>query len=140
MAATGLYAGERWAGVMWAADDMPWIAIAAGCFGVLLIIESVRIFSAKKDTSLATLGDLKEWSVASNLELQSIRDAAEKLPMEPLGADGTELVRLPNNTNLVKLPDGSFRLALPVRLRASLDVVTLTESDDLKIVKGSGDD
>ena len=131
MAATGLYAGERWAGVMWRADDFPWAAVAAACFGLLLIWESIRIITAKKDDEPLTVGKYRQELAANNLELQSIRDAATRLPMEPLGSDGATLGRLPDGANLVKLSDGSFRLALPIHLSAN-EIITIVDSVQLE--------
>ena len=69
-----------------------------------------------------TLGDLKEQFAANNQELKSVKATIDSLPMEPLGTDGAEYAPLPNGTNVVKMPDGTVRLALPVRLGADLEI------------------
>ncbi|MDE0276536.1 MAG: hypothetical protein OYH76_11630 [Defluviicoccus sp.] len=134
MVATGLYAGERWAGLMWG-DDLPWAALASACFGGLLLIEAYRMRRKTRDDDPATRGVMREVLAANNLELQSIRDAAQNLPMEPLGADGTTYGSLPNGTNLVKLPDGSFRLALPVRIAGKATALMSAGSATLTVIK-----
>ena len=140
MAATGLYATERLAGVMWGADDFPWAVVAAGCFGVLMIWESIRIFTSKKDDAPVTVGKLNEALTARDLEIRSVRKTIEALDMKPLGAEGASVATLPNGTNAVKMPDGTIRLALPKKasIRFSAGVPTVTVSG--RAVKASDDD
>ncbi|MDE0704305.1 MAG: hypothetical protein OXH59_11330 [Rhodospirillaceae bacterium] len=120
-------------------DDMPWLAIAAACFGTLLLIESYRIFKKTKDDDPATRGILREALEANSLELQSVRAAAEKVDMVPLGDDGTIFGKLPEGTNLVKLPDGTFRLAMPVRLSASIPLYAAGGSAEPTVMKADDD-
>ena len=103
--------------------DIPWWVV----FALVIVASSllsILVTHSRKDDAPVTKGDLKEQLAANNLELQGIRDAADKLPMEALGTDGAECARLPEGTNLVKTPAGDFRLALPVNLGVSFGPAT----------------
>ena len=52
-------------------------------------------------------------------ELVDLRSVLAKVDMEPLG-DSARVGRLPNGTNIVEMPNGQIRLALPVRLEANM--------------------
>ena len=56
-----------------------------------------------------------EQTEAKDYTIQSFRKAAAALEQTPLSNEAT-YARLPDGTNLVSMKDGSFRLALPVRL------------------------
>ena len=47
--------------------------------------------------------------------VQGLQETMQQLPQEPL-SNGHTLARLPEGTNIVSMADGSYRLALPVRL------------------------
>ena len=51
-------------------------------------------------------------------ELVDLRSVLAKVDMEPLG-DSARVGRLPDGTNIVEMPNGQIRLALPVRLSAA---------------------
>ena len=51
-------------------------------------------------------------------ELVDLRSVLAKVAMEPLG-DSARVGRLPDGTNIVEMPNGQIRLALPVRLSAA---------------------
>ena len=51
-------------------------------------------------------------------ELVDLRSVLAKVDMEPLG-DSARVGRLPERTNIVEMPNGQIRLALPVRLEAA---------------------
>lgn len=128
MAATGLYAGERWAGVMLVTDNLPWLTLAAASLGVLMLIESYRAFTAKEGDKPATKQDVLDLSgdvvaalAARDLALKKFKEIVSTLPSEPVGAEGAKLTKLPAGANLVEMPDGSFDLALPVRVSATFE-------------------
>lgn len=54
-------------------------------------------------------------------EVLDLRSVLSRVKMRPLN-DGGRVGRLPNLTNIVEMPDGQIRLALPVRLAADLEV------------------
>ena len=51
-------------------------------------------------------------------ELVDLRSVLTKVDMKPLG-DSARVGRLPDGTNIVEMPNGQIRLALPVRLSAA---------------------
>ena len=51
--------------------------------------------------------------------VQGLQETMRKLPQEPL-SNGHTLARLPEGTNIVSMADGSYRLALPVRLSGTM--------------------
>ena len=53
--------------------------------------------------------------------VRGLRETIRRLPQEPLG-DGHTYAHLPDGTNIVSMADGSYRLALPVRIRGSLGI------------------
>ena len=50
--------------------------------------------------------------------VESLEKTIRSLPQKPLG-DGHTYAQLPDGTNIVSMADGSYRLALPVRLSAT---------------------
>ena len=48
--------------------------------------------------------------------LSSLRQTIRRLPQEPFG-DGNTFADLPDGTRIVSLADGTYRLALPVRIK-----------------------
>ena len=75
--------------------------------------------SRNPDAAPITKADLREILAAHNQEIRDIRLVVSDLQMEPLGTDGTKYARLPDGTNIVEMPNGQIRLALPVRLSAA---------------------
>lgn len=69
---------------------------------------------------------------------QNLHEAIRSLPQRPLG-DGHTYAELPHGTNIVSMADGSFRLALPVRLSARLRA-TVGGSADLKPPREGGEE
>lgn len=53
-------------------------------------------------------------------ELIDIRSALNKVDMKPLG-DSARVGRLPEGTNIVEMPSGEVRLALPIRLSGAVE-------------------
>ena len=100
------------------APDIPW-PIVGVCALIACSVWVILTKRSRQDDAPLTKGDLKEQLAANNLELQSIRNAAKKLYMEPLGTEGAEHAPLPEGAKLVKTPDGNIRLALPINLGMS---------------------
>lgn len=110
----GMGAGKMETGI-------PWWAIFAGA---IIFACAFGVFQAheRKGDAPATVDAIKDAFAANSLELQSIRAAAEELDMEPFGDSGITSARLPDRTTLVRLPDGSFRLAMPRRAEYRITV------------------
>ena len=99
-----------------------------------------KMRSWKRDAELVTTANFREILAAHNQEIRDIRLAVRDLPMVPLGTDGAEYAPLPEGTNVVRLPDGTIRLALPVRIFASIRSGVPTVTVKLRVPKESDDD
>ena len=53
-----------------------------------------------------------------DVEVRGIKDAIKSLPKIPLG-DGHQCAALPDGTTIVTMADGTIRLAMPKRIKAS---------------------
>ena len=71
---------------------------------------------------------------AEYIPFDNLVDVIGAVDMKPLGTDGVRYGALPKGTNLVCLPNGRVRLALPVRLEAagSLGIVASSSAAVLK--------
>ncbi|MYH38555.1 MAG: hypothetical protein F4160_17330 [Rhodospirillaceae bacterium] len=85
----------------------------------------------------AGAGDREIRDAIDSASMRGLRETIRKLPQKPLG-DGHTLARLPDGTNIVSMADGEYRLAMPVRLSASIPLYaaggaaepTVTKADD----------
>ena len=76
---------------------------------------------------------------ARDVSLDEIRVASGGLKQEPLGDTGHTYATLPDGTNIVSMADGSYRLALPVRL-AGIGSTAVGGSVSLKPPTASDDE
>ena len=113
LAAVAVGCGKMETGIPW------WVIFAA----VIIFAALLAIFTthSRKDDEPLTRGSYKELLAANNLELKTFKSMVDDLPMEPLGTSGAKYARLPDRTNVVKLPDGTIRLAFPVQLSAAFE-------------------
>ena len=93
---------------------------------------------AALDIKVALRKELREELDARDVQVRNLKDTAAKLVQKPLG-DGHTLARLPDGTNIVSMADGSYRLALPVRLSADFEGA-VGGSASLKVPPAASDD
>ena len=144
--ATGIYAAERWAGVI--VPDQPqwvWLGLVAGC--ILSVVVS-DVFTSKRRAVKQREREAREQEIlqrlrdlnAQNLTVKSVREVIDSLELRDLGTDGTQYAPLPDGTNAVKLPDGSIRLATPVRVEGiGVSIVMGSASAHLNVEPPEGD-
>ena len=133
-AATCVYAGERWlAGMTFeSVPETVWLGIAASSLLFIIIGDTIRwlhkrrrakakaaeakVRAEKDEADRREAQEILRGLRARDMSLDHIKDAISDLKREPLGDSGHTYAELPDGTNIVSMADGSYRLALPVRL------------------------
>lgn len=128
----GMGAGKVDAGIPW------WVIVA----GVLVFYAAWGVFTthSPKGDEPGTRRVIREELAAHNLELKSVKETIDSLPIESVGADGTRYAELPEGTQIAVRPNGTLRFAIPVDIRASPRTGVPTVTAGLTTVKAGEDD
>lgn len=108
-------------------EAYPWFernatVIAAIEFGILIASAPAAMIGwwLMRRTLRRRFERVEERADVRHRELLDLRTVLNRVTMRPLN-DGGRVGRLPNLTNIVEMPDGQIRLALPVRMAADFE-------------------
>jgi len=99
--------------------------LGGSALGIFLVLSWQRWGGRLKAVVRDVLGRARKLIRIGNAEyipFDNLIDVVSAIDMKPLGDDGVRVGTLPAGTNLVCLPSGHMRLALPVRISGHLEI------------------
>ena len=94
--------------------------IGGPLFGIFLVLSWQQWGYRMRAAIRKILGQARErFRIGSTdyVPFDNLIEITSSIAMQPLGTDGIRVGKLPEGTNLVCLPNGRVRLALPVRIK-----------------------